>query len=43
MIGGQVAIAGHLTIADHVKIAGKTGIAKSVTKDGEIFTGSISL
>lgn len=42
MIGGQVAIAGHLTIADHVKIAGKTGIAKSVTKDGEILQGPLA-
>ena len=42
MIGGQVAIAGHLTIANHVKIAGKTGIAKSVTKDGEILQGPLA-
>jgi len=42
MIGGQVAIAGHLTIASHVKIAGKTGIAKSVTKDGEILQGPLA-
>ena len=42
MIGGQVAIAGHLTIANHVKIAGKTGITKSVTKDGEILQGPLA-
>ena len=42
MIGGQVAIAEHLTIANHVKIAGKTGIAKSVTKDGEILQGPLA-
>ena len=42
MIGGQVAIAGHLTIANHVKIAGKTGIAKSVTKDGEVLQGPLA-
>ena len=42
LIGGQVAIAGHLKIANHVKIAGKTGIAKSVTKDGEILQGPLA-
>ena len=42
MIGGQVAIAGHLTIANHVKVAGKTGIAKSVTKDGEVLQGPLA-
>lgn len=42
MIGGQVAIAGHLSIANHVKIAGKTGIAKSVKKNGEILQGPLA-
>lgn len=39
MFGGQVAITGHITIADGVKIAGKSGIGKSVKKEGEILQG----
>ena len=33
MIGGQVAIAHHLTIGDNVKIAGKSGVIKNVANN----------
>ena len=40
MIGGQVAIAGHIIVADEVKIAAQSGIGKSIRKQGEIVQGS---
>ena len=40
MIGGQVGIVGHITIADKVKIAAQSGIASSITKEGEVVQGS---
>ena len=40
LIGGQVGFVGHITIADGVKIAAQSGIAKSITKEGEIVQGS---
>ena len=39
MIGGQVAIAGHITVADNVKAGAKAGIAQSVKKEGVILQG----
>lgn len=35
VLGGQVAIAGHLSIADKTMVAGKSGITKSITKAGK--------
>ena len=43
MLGGQVAISGHISIADDVKIGGKAGIAHSVTKQGSILLGAPAL
>ena len=40
MIGGQVGIVGHIKIADGVKIAAQSGVAKSITKEGEVVQGS---
>ncbi len=40
MIGGQVGIVGHIAIADKVKIAAQSGIASSITNEGEIVQGS---
>ena len=42
MIGGQTAINGHIKIADDVKIAGQSGIASSITKNGEIVQGPMA-
>jgi len=42
MIGGQVAIAGHLRIADKVKIAGQSGVASSITEVGKIVQGPMA-
>ena len=42
MIGGQVAISGHLTIADEIKIAGQSGIASSITEKGAIVQGPMA-
>ena len=42
MIGGQVAISGHLTIADDVRIAGQSGIASSIPKRGSILQGPMA-
>lgn len=35
IIGGQVAVAGHLSIVDKTMIAGKSGITKSITEPGK--------
>ena len=42
MIGGQTAIAGHLTIANNVKIAGQSGVASNIKTDGEILQGPLA-
>ena len=42
MIGGQCAIAGHLTIADNVKVAGNSGVPSSISKKGETLQGSMA-
>ena len=42
MIGGQVAISGHLTIANEVKIAGQSGIAASIKEKGAIVQGPMA-
>ena len=42
MIGGQVAISGHLTIADEVKVAGQSGIASSINQKGSIVQGPMA-
>jgi UDP-3-O-[3-hydroxymyristoyl] glucosamine N-acyltransferase len=42
MIGGQVAISGHLSIADEVKIAGQSGIASSIKEVGRIVQGPMA-
>ncbi len=43
MFGGQVGFAGHMTIADGVKLAAKTGVAKSIKKEGDIQQGAPSM
>jgi len=40
MVGGQAGFINHITIADEVKVAAQSGVAKSITKKGEIVQGS---
>lgn len=40
MFSGQVGVVGHLQIADNTILTAQSGISKSITKAGEIFSGS---
>ncbi len=40
MLGGQVGVVGHLSIADGTKIAAKSGIPKTIKKEGTVVQGA---
>ncbi len=40
MLGGQVGTVGHISIADGAKIAAKSGISKTITKEGVVMQGA---
>jgi UDP-3-O-[3-hydroxymyristoyl] glucosamine N-acyltransferase len=40
IVGGQVGVVGHIEIGDKVTLAAKTGLAKSVKKEGSVKFGS---
>jgi len=43
LIGGQVGIAGHLNITDKVSMAAKSGVPRSIQKEGAVIFGSPAL
>ncbi len=40
MFSGQVGVVGHLQIADNTILTAQSGVSKSITKPGEVFSGS---
>jgi UDP-3-O-[3-hydroxymyristoyl] glucosamine N-acyltransferase len=40
MLSGQVGVVGHLQIADNTILTAQSGVSKSITKKGEVYSGS---